>query len=263
MPLAARDHGLGNGVAGNVGAGAIQLVAGVGLDGITLVRNPLPAQGGVEPERLEDVRQKAPSAFRIQQRAVTAEDYAEVAGRHQGVLQAAASVRWTGSWRTVFVSVDRRAGRALDAPFKADMTEFLERYRMAGQDVEVLAPRFVFLEVELAVCIDPDYYRGDVLAVLLAVLGSGVRSDGVLGLFHPDNFTFGQPVYLSRLYAAAQSVDGVRSVEITVLRRLGTDDATALSTGRLDIGPLEIARLDNDPNFPDRGVLRVIPNGGR
>jgi len=90
-----------------------------------------------------------------------------------------------------------------------------------------------------------------------------VRSDGVLGLFHPDNFTFGQPVYLSRLYAAAQSVDGVRSVEITVLRRLGTDDATALSTGRLDIGPLEIARLDNDPNFPDRGVLRVIPNGGR
>ena len=254
---------IGNGIAGNVGAGAIQLVAGVGLDGITLVRNPLPAQGGVEPERLEDVRQKAPSAFRIQQRAVTADDYAEVAGRHQGVLQAAASVRWTGSWRTVFVSVDRRAGRALDAPFKADMTEFLERYRMAGQDVEVLAPRFVFLEVELAVCIDPDYYRGDVLAVLLAVLGSGVRSDGVLGLFHPDNFTFGQPVYLSRLYAAAQSVDGVRSVEITVLRRLGTDDATALSTGRLDIGPLEIARLDNDPNFPDRGVLRVIPNGGR
>jgi hypothetical protein len=253
---------VGNGAAGNVGAGAIRLVAGV-PGGISAVCNPLPARGGLEPELLEDVRQKAPSAFRVPQRAVTGDDYAEVAGRRRGVSQAAANVRWTGSWRTVFVSVDRRGGQPVDTTFQEEMGGFLERFRMAGQDVEVRAPRFVFLEVELAVCIDPDYFRGDVLAALLAVLGSGVRPDGQRGLFHPDNFTFGQPVYLSRLYAAAQGVEGVRSVEITTLRPLGTDDTAALATGQLTVGPLEIARLDNDPNFPDRGVLRVIPRGGR
>ena len=40
------------------------------------VRNPLPAQGGVDPESIETVRQRAPYAFRTQERAVTPEDYA-------------------------------------------------------------------------------------------------------------------------------------------------------------------------------------------
>jgi hypothetical protein len=253
---------VGNGVAGNVGAGSIQLVAGA-FAAVTAVRNPLPAQGGVEPELLEDVRQKAPSAFRIQQRAVTANDYAEVAGRRPEVLSAAASVRWTGSWRTVFVSVDRQGGLPVDFAFRDATSRFLEPFRMAGQDVEIKVPHYMFLEVEIAACIDPDYYRSDVLAALLAVLGSGVRPDGQRGFFHTDNFSFGQPVYLSRLYAAAQAVEGVRSVEVSVLRRLGSDDARALVDGQLAVGPLEIARLDNDPNFPDRGVLRVIPRGGR
>ena len=48
-----------------------------------LVRNPLPAQGGVEPETIEDVRQRAPAAFRTQERAVTEADYAEVTQRDQ------------------------------------------------------------------------------------------------------------------------------------------------------------------------------------
>ena len=65
------------------------------------MRNPLPAQGGIEPESIEEVRQKAPSAFRTQERAVTPEDYAEVAQRcGLDVQRAAATFRWTGSWRT-------------------------------------------------------------------------------------------------------------------------------------------------------------------
>jgi hypothetical protein len=31
----------------------------------------------------------------------------------------------------------------------------------------------------------------------------------------------------------------------------------------LELGRLEIARLDNDPNFPDRGVLRLALQGGK
>jgi len=36
-----------------------------------------------------------------------------------------------------------------------------------------------------------------------------------------------------------------------------------LRRGRLDIARLEIARLDNDPDFPERGVFRVIMEGGK
>jgi hypothetical protein len=75
--------------------------------------------------------------------------------------------------------------------------------------------------------------------------------------------TFGQPVYLSPLYAAAQSVEGVTSVHIPTFQRLGKPDPQPLADGRLTLGRLEIARLDNDPNFPERGVFRLTLGGGR
>jgi hypothetical protein len=32
--------------------------------------------------------------------------------------------------------------------------------------------------------------------------------------------------------------------------------------GKLVLGRLEIARLDNNPNFPERGVFRLMMEGG-
>jgi hypothetical protein len=75
---------VGNGVAGNVGAESLAHVV-TNLNSITLVRNPLPAQGGLEPETIEEVRQRAPAAFRTQERAVTEGDYSEVTQRDKRV----------------------------------------------------------------------------------------------------------------------------------------------------------------------------------
>ncbi|MEA2174927.1 MAG: hypothetical protein QOD00_2519, partial [Blastocatellia bacterium] len=33
--------------------------------------------------------------------------------------------------------------------------------------------------------------------------------------------------------------------------------------GLLALGPLEVARLDNDPNFPERGKLNLKMRGGK
>ncbi|HYX40670.1 MAG TPA: hypothetical protein VE821_03175, partial [Pyrinomonadaceae bacterium] len=97
----------------------------------------------------------------------------------------------------------------------------------------------------------------------LELFSRHVLADGRRGIFHPDNFTFGQTVYLSRLYAAAQSVEGVASVEIRTFQRQSKPATSALQTGALTLGRLEIARLDNDPNFPERGVFRLQMKGGR
>src|SRR5207248_6109937 len=154
----------------------------------------------------------------------TEPDYAEVAQRHVGVQRAAATFRWTGSWHTVFLTLDRLGGELVDANFRDDVRDFVERFRMAGYDLDVDAPRFVSLDVQLAVCVKPDYFRSEVTAALLEVFSNRVLPDGSLGVFHPDNFSFGQTVYLSRLYAAAQAVDGVESVEVKVFGRLGVTD---------------------------------------
>lgn len=254
---------VGNGARGNIGAESLAHVVTTDTR-ITSVTNPLPARGGQDAESIEQVRQSAPSAFRTQERAVTADDYAEVAGRHAQVQRAAATVRWTGSWLTVFLTVDRLGGRQVDEEFKVELRRHLERYRLAGHDVEINGPSFVPLEIELFVCLLPGYFRSDVRAALLEVFSNRTLADGRQGLFHPDRFSFGQSVYLSRIYEAAQEVEGVRYVEVRKFTRFGSGGAFAgLEGGRLATGRLEIARLDNNPNFPENGVLRLTLEGGR
>ena len=134
---------------------------------------------------------------------------------------------------------------------------------MAGHDLEVDTPQYVPLEIAMFVCVQPDYFRSDVEAALLEIFSSGTLADGRKGLFQPDFFTFGQTVYLSPLYAAAQAVAGVASVNITVFQRQGLPETSGLTDGFLVMNRLEIARLENDPNFPERGIFTLELGGGR
>jgi len=231
--------------------------------GVVGVVNPLAAAGGIDPESADAVRRDAPEAYLVQQRAVTPDDYARVSERNPRVQRAAATFRWTGSWHTVFVTADAVGGRPVDVEFETDLRRHLEPFRMAGYDLEVDAPRFVPLEVALHVCVEPDYFRAHVKAAVLDVLSSRVRADGPLGFFHPDRFTFGGSVYLSAIVAAAQAVPGVQSVLPQTFQRQHDDASSALETGVLTMNRLEIARLDNDRSFPDRGVLVVTTGGGK
>ena len=260
------DYRIGNGAAGNIGAEALAHVhTGNALlaAATSTIRNPLAARGGVEPETMEQVRAYAPAAYRTQKRAVTEADYAAVAGRHPGVQRALATFRWTGSWHTVFITVDRQQGKPVDGAFEASVRRFVEPFRMAGHDIEVDGPLPVSLEIDMHVCAEPAYFRADVKRELLELFSTREFADGRLGLFHPDNFTFGQTVYLSPLIAAAQAVAGVTSVQIDKFQRQGKPDNKPLAAGKLELGRLEIARCDNDGNFPEHGVFNLSVGGGK
>jgi hypothetical protein len=256
------SYRVGNGRGGNVGADSVSQIFTT-QSGIEQVRNPIAATGGVDAQSMEEVRRYAPQAFREQQRAVTEADYARVTERHAEVQRAAATFRWTGSWYTVFVTVDRRHGLPVDAEFEERIREHLSFYRMAGYDLEIDAPRFVPLEITLQVCVKRDFQRSAVKQELLDVLGAGVLADGRTGFFHPDRWTFAQPVYLSRIVAAAMRVAGVESVQALVFKRWDRDGEGELDAGVLATERLEIARLDNDPSFQENGLLTLEMGGGR
>lgn len=252
----------GNGSMGNIGAESLKHV--VTLDGrVVAVRNPLPAQGGLAAETAAQIRRRAPQAFRTQLRAVTSEDYANFTTAQTGVQQAAAMPRWTGSWYTQTITVDRDGGLPLDADFETKLAACLEPYRMAGHDINFNDPVFVSLQLELQICVSRDYFLSDVEQALLEIFNSNLRPDGSPGIFHPDNFSFGQTIYLSPYYAVARQVQGVSSVQITHFSRQGEDDQKTLSDGFMNLGKLEIARLDNNPNFPEHGVLELTMLGGK
>lgn len=269
---------IGNGVAGNVGAEslahAIQPVVAPLWPAISNIRNPLPARDGVDVETIEQVRQFAPAEFRSEQfRAVVAADYVAAAKKLPEVAGSVASFRWTGSWYTVFVGIDPRdpedlitepGGRTrLTANFARRIRNFLTGYKLAGYDLEIRSAEYVPLEIAFELCVKPGYFRGDVVEAVRRALSNRVNADGSLGFFHPDNFTFAQSVYLSRIYAAIEAVQGVESAFVTIFRRFGKSDNGELASGILPIGSWEIARLDNDPAFQENGVLRITTGGGK
>jgi hypothetical protein len=244
---------IGNGVTGNVGAEAISHVVANGVKG---VRNPIAAQGGIEPQPLSQARLYAPQAFRRQERAVTTDDYGAMMQLEPRVERAVATRRWTGSWYTMFITVDRRGGLTVDATFEDELRSFIERYRLAGHDVQIDAPILVALDIELHVCAKPGYFAADVEQRLLEAFSAGGLRGGGTGFFHPDRFTFGQPVYLSAVIAAAMSVAGVAYVTPLKFQRFARNAAGEIASGLIPMAPLEIARLDNDPNAPENGRLR-------
>jgi hypothetical protein len=256
------SYRIGNGSAGNVGADSLVYLAAADAR-IQSCRNPLPATAGTDPETNDQIRRRAPQAFLTQERAITMADYEAVAEMNPLVERAVASPRWTGSWNTVFVAVEPESGGNLTPMLRQALKKTEERYRLAGQDLELDSPQYLSLEIELAVCVDPDYFQSDVESSLLQVLGSRILPDGQKGLFYPGNFTFGQTVYLSPVYAAARSVAGVTSVMATKFQPQGVNTTQYLLAGEIKLGSLQIARLDNDPNYPDHGQLTLVMEGGK
>jgi hypothetical protein len=260
---------VGNGIAGNVGAETIAHIAfrRTSVSGVQLrVRNPLPAQGGAEPEPMSEVKLFAPFAFRRQlERAITADDYVQLVQREfKGQVQrAAARLAWTGSWYEVQVAVDPLGSEEPDAQLLDAIKKRLYRYRRIGHELNVLPAQDVPLDIEISVCVLPNHLRGHVQAALIGLFSNRVLPNGQLGFFHPDKLTFGEGIHLSKLVSLAHGVTGVESVKVTRFQRLDAGDRGELAAGVLPLGPLEIARLNNDPSFPEHGRLVLHMGGGR
>lgn len=265
----ALSYRVGGGASGNVGSDRLVHVVGDtlkaladGSPGVTLtVTNPLPGAGGVDAEPARRIRQDAPRAYRVQERAVTAEDYTTVLLRHPRVQQAVATPRWTGSWNTWFIAVDPLGADGLDEELRDELYQWLERFRLAGRDLRIDGPRYVPLELSLRVCVASGHLRSAVRARLLDHFSSRVRADGTLGWFHPDRWTFGQSLYVSQVVSEAMSVTGVHNVEPVVVRRW--DREAEAVDGVLTLDRLEVPRLDNDPNQQENGLLELEMEGGR
>lgn len=269
-PYEAR-YRVGRGTAGNVGRDTIACAVFAGMApgsaGIVALRNPLPAVGGVDPEPTSEVKLYAPFAFRRNERAVSEADYAARAQSYPDVQRAVAIRRWTGSWYTILVVVDRKGGRALDPDFRAGLLAHLDRYRLAGFDLELAEPVFVALDVNLVVCVKPGFFRADVRRGLLDAFSASDLPDGRRGFFQPDRLSFGEPIHLSQLVATAMGVPGVEWVDLRDPRvrfqRFGLAAAGELEQQKISFGPTEIARLDNSPSLPENGRLGFDLDGGR
>jgi predicted phage baseplate assembly protein len=264
---------VGGGAMGNVGADTLALAhPDVPAPWLISVTNPLPATGGRDLESRDHARRVGPATFHQPLVAVSAADYEAAAvslaqGNARPVIQRAnANFRWTGSWLTVTVAADPLAAEGLTPGLRQELSNYLDSKRLAGYDLEVTGPIYVPIDLEIAFATAAGAQQADVEQSILQTLGNGTLPGGAKGFFHPDNFTFGSSVFVSKIFAAVMAVPGVQSARITRLARSHAahpdqETATNLARGFLSVGIDQIVRLDNDRNFPQSGTLAVRPQG--
>jgi len=282
LPEAAEVHceyQYGNGLDGNIGldtlinfdpaASAIVSQIGVVKTLLTPAQgqvvscwNPFDVTNGRSPEAAAEIIRRVPEAYRARQlRAVTLSDYVNRAREVPGVSRAAASYAWTGSWRTVRITIDPVGTTGFSDELRRDVTGYLEAVRLIGEDLELRAPRFVPLDIRAALCADPNTWPEDLRFVLEQEFSAGFTPDGRMGFFHPDLWTFGQPLRTSQIIGRIQSIEGVEHVISVTLRRW--NETTPAGQEITNLQHNEIIRVTNDPDHLELGFIFFDVQGGR
>lgn len=239
-----------DGAPGDVPAeGLVHLVSGPAFAAqIRSVRNPLPAQGACPREPIEAAQLRAPHAFRVQERAVTGEDYATQARRFDDVSDAACVLRRYGSFDTAVIGVVRQGSRPLTPTWAAGLRAALEPFRLIGHTLHITEPGVVRPRVRLTAYLMPGADERTVAEALRAAFSDEEFPGRQRGFFHPDRFSLGQPLYLSHILEAAMAVPGVRFLDVSpapqhLFRRDEPGVRDEFERGVLEVGPLELVRV--------------------
>jgi predicted phage baseplate assembly protein len=254
---------LGQGRRDNVAADSLTDFDSATLPFVTAVTNPFGVTDAVDPETPDAAHQVAPQAYRAETfRAVRAEDYASAVEKLAWVQRAGAQFRWTGSWLTLFATPDPKGSFSLSDVERRDLERQLNRYRLAGRETFGMNPKYANLDLEIHVCVEPTSYKGDVKEAVLEALFGRRGGHAHPGFFSPDMWTFGDPLMRALLEAAIQAVPGVRAVEEIYIRRRGWFARRLFDELVYPVAVDEIIRVENDPNLPERGAVRLVMGGG-
>ncbi len=269
------EYQIGQGAGGNVGADQVvnfEPFTGALGGAVLRVWNPFDVTDGRDPESAEQVRRFAPEAFRARQlRAVTLADYVKRTEEVEGVSRAVARYAWTGSWRTVRVTIDPTGfvaagdaeSDALWDELRPRVADHLEAVRLIGEDLELRPPRYVPLEIHVTVCADPAYWREDLRFVLEQEFSDTWTSDGRPGFFHPDQWTFGQALHRSMIEGRIHSVAGISHIVSITMKRFSAPQPGVTGAEMLEMAFDEVLLLANDPDHLERGFIRFEVQGGR
>ena len=256
------NYQTGAGLEGNVGADSLINFEKGTFPDIQKVWNPFDVTNGRAPEPAAEIIRRVPEAYLYHQlRAVTLKDYEDRAEELEEVSRAAAQYAWTGSWRTVRVTIDPAGTTQLEPKVKEKVARHLEAVRLIGEDLEIRPPLFVPLEITVSLCIHPQYWPEDIKYILEQEFSEGYLPDGRKAFFHPDLWTFGQSLRTSQIFGRVQSIKGVDHVVSVTMKRWneaapGTNDIIAVE-------PNEIIRVKNDPDHMEEGSITFDVRGGR
>ena len=209
--LFAVEYRFGGGKTGNVPPGAINAPLDA-LPGLEAVTNERAAVGGSDEQDVEDLKARAPSVLRHRNRAVTPDDFTELALSSGGVAKATAialahpdhpGVEVPGAVTVVVVPDDGSYPPVPSPELIRQVCRYLNRYRLLTTELFVKTPAYQSISVHARVAMEP-YAASD--AVERAVV------DAIDAALHPLARDFGEDLFPTSLYSVLLDVEGVSAV---------------------------------------------------
>jgi predicted phage baseplate assembly protein len=213
----------GGGPKGNVATRAISVLRST-IPFVNSVENRRAAHGGVAPETMEQAKVRGPLALRTRDRAITAEDYEQLAKRAAPDIARVRCIPATAA-------DDAGGVRVLVVPAAVRDREQRIAFEDLVPDDQTLAEVASYLDarrpVGARVLVEPPFYRGvTVVARLTArprISREVLQRDALQALyqyFDPisggpdgDGWPFGRPVHAGEVHAVLQGLAGTEIVD--------------------------------------------------
>ncbi len=224
---------------GNVQLQAINRVLGE-LAGKVTVENKKTASGGKEAETREEAILRVRKDMKTVYRAVTSEDYEDLALHtpELKVARAKAIPRYhpvhgydreiPGIVTVVIVPDDPSTQPKPDAGFLKSVYSHLDKHRLLTTELFVIPPEYIKISVNATVVIKPQYLTDTVKHYVEIALGEFL--DPLTGGIDGKGWAFGRSVYRSEIYEVIDRVEGVDYVNSLTL-----DKADETQDGDIDI----------------------------
>ena len=169
----------------------------------------------------------APITVRTIDRAVTLQDYQDLALSYAGIAKAnVQSVRIDGR-KVIDLVVATTGGLPLSVPLHDSLSAFLQDNSSPTQLVLIRDYQPVPVRLSLEVHVLPNFLRPETGVRVQQSLGSGFAADGTKGYFNFDLRGLGEALYLSDIYARVEAIEGV---DFLIVREFRTE-ADAASAG--------------------------------
>ncbi len=197
-----------NGIAGNVSSGLINtIVSTLTLpSGITVTCNNLiGASGGASIETLAELKRRIPLSNKVKMRAVTAQDYIDLAQTYPSVSKAGVS---TNCGAAIQLYIVPSGGGVASTQLLSDVSDYFTDKKILGRQLNVLPAGEVKTKYVIKVKVRADYAPTAVY--------DAVKSN-IIAFQSYQNQDISGRVELSDIYQIIESTEGVVSSKIEVM----------------------------------------------
>lgn len=207
--------------------------------------------GGRNEETIEEIRHNIHSIFLNQNRAVTADDYANIlmrmpqewgvpvykagaSARDVVIFKDPSSITMTASSFThkeidlyvLQLGSDGKFAQITDINQQQSLSNYIDHYRMLTDTVYFRRPNIIDINIDYVVALQGAAQASSVITEINKALEE---------FFHTSNWNFGQPIVYDDIVKLLSDIPGIRSITSFVVYENGDTDKVNLLSTRSDI----------------------------